>query len=460
MPSAALDAATDVAQASQAVVDHLAGRGWPLPSVYLARGDRLRLQAQHGYRQVFDGVPSEAGLLGRAFRTGEPVLLPDVRMDPAYLNAGGPGVRAAACVPVRCWGSVVGVLNVESHDLLADDDVVGLLTCAEAFGVALERLGHVRVESPAQRLARHTVRLGGLVEEGDIAAQVVTAACDVADLDSAALLVQDARGQFVAVEAAGPLADLLGLAEAEAVAALHDLVAAGQSCYTLATTGLTHPVIGALLSRGAGALMAIGLNIGPTRRGLLLLADRRPVAPATVVVELLEMLSAHAASCLRTVAALAELRNRAATDPLTGLGHHATFHEALARARDRREEVAVLLADVDGFKAINDTRGHQAGDRMLRETAAALSSALRRGDELFRIGGDEFAAILRVSAGDEALEAARRLRDAVLVAGEVTISIGVALPEPGESDQSVLARADEALYEVKAAGRDGVALLS
>jgi diguanylate cyclase (GGDEF)-like protein len=175
---------------------------------------------------------------------------------------------------------------------------------------------------------------------------------------------------------------------------------------------------------------------------------------------LLETLAAHTTSCLRTAAALEELRARAATDPLTGLGHHATFHEALARARGRRESIAVLMADIDGFKAINDTRGHQAGDRVLRETAAALADALRRGDELFRIGGDEFAALVRVGDDHEALEAGRRLREAIAALGEVTVSVGVAIPQREESDASLLARADLALYSVKADGRDGVALLS
>jgi diguanylate cyclase (GGDEF)-like protein len=167
-------------------------------------------------------------------------------------------------------------------------------------------------------------------------------------------------------------------------------------------------------------------------------------------------LAAHAASCLRTADAIAELRERAASDPLTGLGHHATFHEALAAARASDTKVAVLLIDVDGFKAINDSKGHQAGDRVLREISAVLTGALRRGDELFRIGGDEFAALISVTSPDEAMEAGRRLCDAAATAGSVTVSIGIALPVAGEADTSVLARADRALYAVKQSGRDGV----
>jgi diguanylate cyclase (GGDEF)-like protein len=152
------------------------------------------------------------------------------------------------------------------------------------------------------------------------------------------------------------------------------------------------------------------------------------------------------------------LREQAATDPLTGLGHHATFHATLAHAH-RRPSTAVVLVDVDGFKRVNDTFGHQYGDRVLRELAGALSGALRRGDTLFRIGGDEFAALLVVADPAEALEAGRRLRAAVTDANlGVTVSIGVAVPQEGETDACVLGRADRALYRVKADGRDGVAL--
>jgi diguanylate cyclase (GGDEF)-like protein len=155
---------------------------------------------------------------------------------------------------------------------------------------------------------------------------------------------------------------------------------------------------------------------------------------------------------------MGSLRERAETDPLTGLGHHATFHEALAGSH-RRPTTAVVVCDIDGFKVLNDTHGHGHGDRVLCGLADAMSGALRRGDRLFRVGGDEFAALLAVESREQALEAAMRLREAVLEARlGVTVSVGVAVPQAGENDIALLARADRALYAVKAAGRDGVAL--
>ena len=189
-----------------------------------------------------------------------------------------------------------------------------------------------------------------------------------------------------------------------------------------------------------------------------MLASDEPAVIGTYDVELLEQLATHGAACLRTAELMGSLRERAETDPLTGLGHHATFHEALGRiapAADHRRR-RVRHRQLQG---LNDSYGHGHGDRVLCGLADAMSAALRRGDRLFRIGGDEFAALLAVETAEQALGAAERLRDAVIEARlGVTVSVGVAVPQAGETDAAVLARADRALYSVKQAGRDGVAL--
>jgi diguanylate cyclase (GGDEF)-like protein len=454
----ALLTAHDVPTASQVVVDHLLADGVSRPGIYLARGNRLRIQAVGGYQQIFDGMPFGAGIIGRVYVTGKPVVIDDVSEDSGYLQA-NPGTRSEVAVPVRCDGRVVAVLNVESSESIPPERVEQIFAAAASFEQALARIGSLAGETAAQRLVRHATRLTTLTEERVIHAEVVVAACDVADMASAALLLPGPRGRFDAVEASGMLSDVLSRAPRAAIEAIARLVQSGCSLYTTGGAVDTADELGGLTSEGVQAVIAIPLTAGVDGRGVLLLADPRPLVPDTEIVELLETLAAHAASCLRTATALDELRARAATDPLTGLGHHATFHEALARARGRRESIAVLMADIDGFKAINDTHGHQAGDRVLHETAAALAAALRRGDELFRIGGDEFAALIRVADANEALEAGRRLREAVAARDQVTVSIGAAVPARDEGDASLLARADKALYSVKADGRDGVALL-
>jgi diguanylate cyclase (GGDEF)-like protein len=259
--------------------------------------------------------------------------------------------------------------------------------------------------------------------------------------------------------AIGPLGHVLATLPAPVLASLtHPTADPAEALVLHPDAEPAHAALAPLRAHGIRTLVAVAVVAQGRPRGILVLAGRARRAVAIDDVELLELLAAHAATCLRIADLMRSLRERAATDPLTGLGHYATFHEALARTH-RRPRTAVVLVDVDGFKRLNDTFGHQHGDQVLRAIAAALDSALRRGDSLFRIGGDEFAALLAVTDADEAHEAGSRLRAAVADARlGVTVSIGVAVPLDGEADGALLARADRALYRVKAAGRDGVAV--
>lgn len=156
----------------------------------------------------------------------------------------------------------------------------------------------------------------------------------------------------------------------------------------------------------------------------------------------------------REAALLREVR----LDPLTGLanrrGWALSAPAAAAAALDRGRPVAVAMIDIDHFKAVNDTGGHQAGDRLLVACAAAWRKVVRDGDVLARVGGEEFALLL---AGCDPLEAGRtveRLR--VATPAPATVSIGVTGWGPGDDLVSTVGRADRGLYMAKAAGRDRV----
>jgi diguanylate cyclase (GGDEF)-like protein len=154
-------------------------------------------------------------------------------------------------------------------------------------------------------------------------------------------------------------------------------------------------------------------------------------------------------------------------DPLTGLPNREYFQQRLEYAiaqADRRLQIAVLFLDLDRFKHINDTFGHDAGDSLLQTVAARLTAAVRPGDMVARIGGDEFTILLHKVAGErEAKQTARRIIHAinvpVLLPGErevvVSTSIGIALPG-AETRQSVdyMRDADNALYRAKESGRN------
>jgi diguanylate cyclase (GGDEF)-like protein/PAS domain S-box-containing protein len=166
-----------------------------------------------------------------------------------------------------------------------------------------------------------------------------------------------------------------------------------------------------------------------------------------------------------------QLVHQAFHDPLTGLANRALLADrldhALVRAGRRQQPVGVLLLDLDDFKLVNDSLGHQTGDRLLQEVAARVQHCLRTEDTAARLGGDEFAVLLEaVASEDEALAVAERLTTAlqipVVVDGReltVGVSIGLALSTPAdERGDDLVRRADLALYRAKADGKGTYAL--
>jgi diguanylate cyclase (GGDEF)-like protein len=163
-----------------------------------------------------------------------------------------------------------------------------------------------------------------------------------------------------------------------------------------------------------------------------------------------------------------ELRARATYDPLTGILNRRAILELLRRelAHVARNEtsVAVILADLDRFKQINDAHGHPAGDAVLCEAARRLAAPLRGHDAVGRYGGEEFLIVLRGCDAANALLIAERVRCSVggghvnTSAGAVaiTVSLGVAIAEPGQAPtlDALMLAADEALYRAKAGGRN------
>ncbi len=184
------------------------------------------------------------------------------------------------------------------------------------------------------------------------------------------------------------------------------------------------------------------------------------------VVSGLERSASYAALALRNAWLLEQVQRLAATDGLTKIANRRTFEAALerevARATRSAERVSLVMVDIDYFKRLNDTHGHQAGDEVLRNVAAALSCECRDFDTAARYGGEEFAVILPGCGPEEAYDIAERLRVAVSLAPSVvpiTASAGVSTyPSHAGDADSLVRAADEALYASKHAGRDRTSL--
>jgi diguanylate cyclase (GGDEF)-like protein len=163
-----------------------------------------------------------------------------------------------------------------------------------------------------------------------------------------------------------------------------------------------------------------------------------------------------------------DLQTIAQTDGLTGLLNRRTFEELLARelrrANHTGKSLALLLLDIDWFKVVNDTWGHQAGDEVIRRVSSTLQKGLRPSDALSRVGGEEFVGLLRDTGVVRAGQVAERLRAEIasltgLPGGaQITASIGVAASRENETPEELFRRCDEAMYRSKREGRNLVTM--
>jgi diguanylate cyclase (GGDEF)-like protein/PAS domain S-box-containing protein len=219
-------------------------------------------------------------------------------------------------------------------------------------------------------------------------------------------------------------------------------------------------------------MMAQGDSLGVLllRRPALLPVESGAVQTrSTISREQLAMtVASHIALALANLRLRESLRVQSIRDSLTGLYNRRYLNEVLERevrraARGQRQ-LAVVMLDVDGFKGLNDTHGHEAGDTFLRELGAFLQKRVREEDVACRYGGDEFVVLLTETSLETARRRARQLREGVKTLSvphrgqyitPPTVSLGVALyPDHGGSADALINAADDALYKAKARGRD------
>ena len=215
--------------------------------------------------------------------------------------------------------------------------------------------------------------------------------------------------------------------------------------------GACHVVLVPLVADGR-ELGVLAVECGPGRPDL-------PIDD----LDLLAASGERVALALRAAGLLAEVERLATSDALTGLANRRQFDETLARevARSRRSGAPLALAvvDIDHFKRVNDEHGHQVGDEVLRELAAALRRVVRTEDLVARYGGEEFVVLATDATVDDAEVLGGRLRAAARTVATlpVTISVGVAGLRAQGDGATLVAHADAALYRAKAEGRDRVA---
>jgi len=202
--------------------------------------------------------------------------------------------------------------------------------------------------------------------------------------------------------------------------------------------------------------------------GVLNLADKTGGKFSDADIALVELLSQLIGASIGNVKLFEKMQRQASTDGLTGLVNHRTFYEILEKElwRSRRYggRISLIMVDVDNLKLINDTHGHRAGDRVIREVSRRIKSCIRQIDTAARYGGDEFAVILPNTVLDDAKIAAERMLEAVSSRPtswnreEIPLSVSVGLGEydADTNPEDITSRSDQALYKAKQAGKNTV----
>jgi diguanylate cyclase (GGDEF)-like protein len=214
-------------------------------------------------------------------------------------------------------------------------------------------------------------------------------------------------------------------------------------------------------SKHIGQTVSFDLEVEDERLGQLIYFTKQPVT--VTIKEQLQKLHSILLYPLRNALLFHRVKKLATKDSLTGLGNRSHFDDSLNRKLERcrrhHRSFGLMLLDLDNFKAVNDTHGHQVGDTILRRFADLLSFSVRGTDTIFRFGGDEFAILVDDDHHAVSNILAKRIQDAVhrdllLKQHEVTTSIGFTLATSKDDHLQIFERADKALYKAKNNGRD------
>lgn len=335
------------------------------------------------------------------------------------------------------------------------------MAVAPMVGVVVQDLVF-RLRQHQDAIARVTTAARGIAYEGDNREPICHAALDLAGADMA-ILVEPRPGALVSTAGAGiqmpPVRIQLGQ-EPSAV----EVAYRSEEPFFLADVQ-QHPATSKRLVGGSPLASAYYQPVlrGQEAVGVLVVGWRTPrTRVRRSVTEALGLLAAEAAVAMERADRFSSVASLAASDPLTGLPNRRRWDEEAARmvARAERtgEPLTIALMDLDRFKAYNDTHGHQAGDRLLKEASAAWRDQLRAGDLLARWGGEEFAVALPGATAEQAVPVLERLRSAT-PSGQ-TASVGVSAFVPGLGLAELVEQADQALYRAKSNGRDALELVA
>ncbi len=313
------------------------------------------------------------------------------------------------------------------------------------------------LERAQEEARRNRYELGGSIDLDEVLARTLEAGSGIPGVDAALVSIEDSGEK--------PLVATMGLSEEEARRQAISGPPDGQEARAISIVYQYPPSLEGKELVHSG--LAVPVHGATGSMGFIAVYSRSPSHRFEEdMIRELEELSRRAGPAIENARRFREARQMADLDALTGLHNRRYFHETLARevARARRYDrrLALIVFDVDDFKAINDRIGHLSGDAVLAETADRVREAVRSADIACRVGGDEFAVILPEASTDDADQLYHRLRGAISsrpvgLAGRLFVSAGIAELRNDDDPTAFFERADEALYRAKELGKGQVA---
>lgn len=397
----------------------------------------------------------------------------------ALLHPVGPEARADGVVAVAGPRRVYGQLCLVHPAGVPTPSQTELLhSYANLAAGALEAAHRLHQARRQAVVADRLLELSTVVADAEtpdaVAEAIAAAATDLLDCDMAAVVVRHPDLPIGRLSGLARVpADVVELLQSRVVAVFDEAYGAGP-VLARATDDTVGDVDGCLFDSGAVATLQVPLwaddelvgviALGASDRAERLMLDDVDTASVARLAE-------QASAALRKARMHAQIHHEAMHDPLTGLPNRTLLFDRaelmLARTRRNRTPGAVLFVDLDGFKQVNDTHGHQVGDAVLRAVAGRLRLTLRTSDTVARVGGDEFCIVVEGDAGEFRPErAAGRVLEALRAPFtpwpdsdrtiSISASIGIAVSDGRHGVAELVAEADAAAYAAKAAGRDCV----
>lgn len=447
--------------------------GYSHVSIYRRDGDGLVLQAQVGYTQAPERISISQGIMGRAARTGQPLLVGDVRSDPDYIAA-DPAIKSKAAVPIVSEDQVIGVLNVEAEAdrILTQGDLTLLQTLSRQLSVALRNATLYADATQARHelsvLYEAAKAVSTSLELATVLDTLVQVPCRAFGYEYGAILLTDDRSGGLIVEATygyEPGTRGYRIPAGKGISGWVQRVGKPVFVPDVKQDPRYLCVDDRVVAEIAVPLVSEGQVIG-----VFNVETTRPDGLAEHDLTILSALAGYATIAIRNARLFEQTKHLAITDGLTGLYNHRYLHEALERQLERcngeGQPLALIMLEIDKFKCYNDTYGHQRGDEVLRIVADLLRRHCRVTDLVARYGGDEFMIGLANTPKEAACGVAERLRRAVEtylfllgenIATSVTLSAGVAAsPEDGETVDALIDAVDDAQYTAKQSGGNKV----